>query len=98
MNEVEKEHRKILRMLNGCINTFELIRLYFPNYSDPRSARNAFRRTIEETGGMKEELSRNGFNETHQMQTPKINTIFVRAWGVPDAVLMMMKPEIRATQ
>ncbi|WP_455590893.1 DUF4248 domain-containing protein [Bacteroides sp.] len=90
MSEQEREHKKILRMLNGCINTFELIRLYFPNYSDPRSARNAFRRTIEETPGMAEELSANGFKESNQMQTPKINIIFVRYWDLSDAVLQLL--------
>lgn len=98
MNEQEKEHRKILRMLNGCINTFELIRLYFPNYSDPRSARNAFRKTIEETHGMTEELTSNGFRESNQMQTPKINTIFVRNWGAPDAVLLMINKKTEETR
>lgn len=90
MNEQEREHKRVLRMLNGCINTFELIRLYFPNYSDPRSARNAFRRTIGETQGMAEELRVNGFREDKQMQTPKINMIFVRYWETPDAVLQLL--------
>ena len=91
MDDIEKEHKKVLRLLNGCINTFELIRLYFPNYSDPRSARNAFNRTIEETAGMTKELEDIGFKESNQMQTPKTNVVFIRSWGPPDAVQLFLK-------
>lgn len=95
MTDLEKEHRKILRLLNGCINTFELVRLYFPNYSDKRSARNAFRRTIEQTSGMMAELVANGYKETNHTQTPRINMCFVRHWGTPDAVLLLLDEEMK---
>lgn len=84
MTDETREHKRILQVLNGCIPTIDLIKLYFPNYKDIKSARMAFVRTTDQTRGMMAELLANGYEESNGAQPPKISSIFIRFWGLPD--------------
>lgn len=84
-----REHERILRKLQGCIHLSELARLYFPNYSQARYAKEALFKMIAETPGLTEELNDNGFVSTNSMQPPRINAIIIRRLGWPDETLLL---------
>lgn len=78
-------------MLVGCHHISEVAVAYFTNYASNRSAVEAFRRSINETPGLLEELTNEDYSPKTIHLTPVQIAVIVRHWGFPSCVGEMIE-------